>query len=187
MGSEKLQARQEKTKEKFEEKARKKKEEETGAVEEKKEAKPKPKKKVEIKKPVVSEAKGRAEYLPISSKTSIEVARAIRGMPVEKADTFLERVMKLETPVRYYRFNKKIPHRKGKGFGTGQYPIKVAKFIKELLRNAVSNAKYLNLDAEKLYIKSAIANRAISREKQGRYTHLEIVVAEKEEKPKVKK
>ncbi|MDD5181542.1 MAG: 50S ribosomal protein L22 [Candidatus Nanoarchaeia archaeon] len=179
----KLEARQEKAKEMFEEKAKEKKEEAAGVAEEKKEA-PK-KKKVEIKKPVVTEAKGYVEYAPISTKTSVEVARSVRGKPIKKVYTYLDEVIAMKKPVRYYRFNKEIPHRRGEGFGAGQYPIKVAKVFKEVIRNAVANAQYLNLDPDKLYIKAAVPNRAISRRRQGRYTNLTITVAEiKEEKKK---
>jgi large subunit ribosomal protein L17e len=74
-----------------------------------------------------------------------------------------------------------VPHRKGRGFGAGRFPIKTTKFIQGVLNNAVANAKYLNLDADKLYIKSIFANRGIPKQRQGRYTHLTIIVAEKEE------
>jgi ribosomal protein uL22 len=184
MGTDKLESMQEKAKEKFEEKARQKQEEKiegTPAKEEKKEEKPKPKKKVEIKKPVVSEATGRGEYMPISTKESVEVSRALRGKTLEKANRILELVQKHEVPIRYYRFNKEVPHRKGRGFGAGRFPMKTAKFIQGVLNNAVANAKYLNLDADKLYIKSIFANRGIPKQRQGRYTHLTIIVAEKEE------
>lgn len=184
MAGNKLEARQEKAKEKFEEKAKKKKEEkleEAGAVVEEKEKKEKPKKKAEIKKPVVDHARAYIEYSPISSKTSVEVARAIRGKTIKKANTLLDEVIKMQKPIRYYRFNKDTPHRKGKGFGAGRYPIKIAKIFKDLILNAVANATYLNLDPEKLYIKSVIANRAISKERQGRYTNVTLTVAEAQE------
>ncbi|MCD6547449.1 MAG: 50S ribosomal protein L22 [Nanoarchaeota archaeon] len=184
MGKEKLEARQEKTKEKFEEKARAKKEEEKLAAAEKPKEKKKEKKKVEVKKPKVFEAKGRAEYLPISPKVSVEVCRAIRGKDVAKARRLLNDVIKLKTPIRFYRYNKEVAHRKGKGFGAGRFPVKASKYILDVLENAIANAKYLNLDEEKLYVKSAISNRAVSKEHGGKYTHVEIVVAQKQEKVK---
>jgi ribosomal protein uL22 len=191
MGTDKLEARQEKAKEMFEEKARQKKEDEvaeSGAVkEEKKEEKPKPKKKIDVKKPVVTEAVGRGEYMPISMKESVEIARAIRGKSVKQANQILEYVLKLERPIRYFRYNRKIPHRKGTGFGSGRYPVKTTKFIKGVLLNAVANAKYLNLNEDDLYIKAIIVNRAIPKERQGRYTHVNITVAEQKEKAKTKK
>lgn len=174
----KLEARQEKAKEKFEEKAREKKEEAAGVVEEKKVEKKPVKKKTEIKKPVVTEAKGYVEYAPISTKTSVNVAKAIRGKPVSKAYTLFDEVCAMKKPIRYLRYNKEVPHRRGKGFGAGQYPILVVKVFRDVLKNAVANAQYLNLDPEKLYVKTVIPNRAISRRRQGRYTNLTITVAE---------
>jgi len=181
MGADKLESMQEKAKEKFEEKAKEKRVAEAEAAGVPKEEKPKPKKKAEIKKPVVSEAMGRGEYMPVSTKESVEVSRALRGKTVEKANRILELVQKHEVPIRYYRFNKEVPHRKGRGFGAGRFPMKTAKFIQGVLNNAVANAKYLNLDADKLYIKSIFANRGMPKQRQGRYTHLTIIVAEEEE------
>jgi len=189
MGKEKLEARQEKTKEKFEEKARKKKQEEQKEKEEMKAAKkeaPKKKKKVKIKKPQVSEVKGKGSYLPISSKISVEVCRAIKGNDVERAKRILNDAIEIKKPIRYYRYNKDTPHKPGKGFGAGRYPVKVSRYIMGVLENAIANAVYLNLDPERLYVKLARSERAISKEKRGRYSNIEIVVAERQEE-KVKK
>lgn len=171
MGKKRLESRQEKIKEKLEERARKKKEE--------KKVKEKP---VEIKKPKVSEAKGKGVYLPISPKISVEVCRAIRGKSIERAKRILNDAINLKNPIRYFRYIRDTPHRKGKGFGPGRYPVKVSKYILQVLENAIANAKYLELDPTKLYIKKAISNRAVSKERGGRYTNIEIVVAEKREK-----
>ncbi len=184
MGKTKLDSIQEKKKEKLEKKAKEKKEEELPLEEEKKE-KEKPKKKVEVKKPKVNEAKGRGEYLPISPKTSVEVCRAITGKPVEKAKKILNESINMERPIRFYRYKKDTPHRKGKGFGAGRFPVKVSKYVLDVLENAIANAKYLELDPDELYVKLAIPNRAVSKESQrGRYTNLEIVVAKKVKKVK---
>ena len=182
MAKAKLESRQEKAKEKFEEKAKKKKEEEAQAVvgeKPKEKPKPKPKKKVEIKKPVVTEATGRGEYLPISVKEAVEVCNAIRNKPIKKAIAILNNVIALKEPIRYVRYKKDTPHRKGKGFAAGRYPKKTSKHVLKVVENAVANAEYLNLDPEDLYVKTAIPNRAISKERQGRYSNLRIVVAEK--------
>lgn len=185
MGKKKLESIQQKKKEKLDRKAKKKEEEAT--VEEKPEEKKeeKPKKKVEIKKPKVNEAKGRGEYLPISSKTSVEVCRAIRGKDVEKAKKILKDAIEKKKPIRFFRYKKDTPHRKGKGFGAGRFPLKVSKYVLGVLENAIANAKYLELDPDELYVKRSISNRAVSKESQrGRYTNLEIVVAKKTKKVK---
>jgi large subunit ribosomal protein L22 len=184
MGTDKLESMQEKAKEKFEEKAKRKKEEEIQSVTPETKKEEKPKKKVEIKKPVVTEATGRGEHLGISPKISVEVARAIRGKPVAKAKQILNYAITLERPIRYYRFQQGTPHRKGDGFGPGRYPQKVAKAILGVLDNAVANAQYLNLDPENLYIKAIITNRGIPKRRGGRYTHVNITVAEIEKQKK---
>ena len=188
MAASKLESRQEKTKEKLEKKAIKKKEEEQAAVagtpKEKPKSKPKPK--VAIKKPIVTEAVGKAIYIPISPKTSVEVCRAIKGKKVDSARRILKEAIALKRPIRYYRYNKDTPHKPGKGFGAGRFPIKVSKYVLDVLENAIANATYLNLDPEKLYVKIARSERAISKEKQGKYANLQIIVAEKIES-KVKK
>jgi len=187
-----LEARGEKLKEKFEEKAKEKKEAEARATEgvaveeKKKEEKPAPKK--EVKKPVVTEAKGRTEFVPISFKESVEICRAIRNLPVKKAENYLNDVIAHKRPIKYIRYHTDTPHRKGKGFGPGRFPAKSSGFILGVLKNAVANAQYLNLDKEKLYVKIAKADRSLSKEKQGRYSTIEIIVAEsKEEKKEMKK
>jgi ribosomal protein uL22 len=194
MASNKLEARQEKTKEKLEEKARKKKEAEeekkieaiTGEKASEKEKKEERKKAV-VKKPKVDEASGRGYYLPISPKTATEVCRAIKGLPVEKAKALLNDVIARKRAVRYLRYNKDTPHRKGKGFGAGRYPVKVSKYMLGVLENAIANATYLNLDPEKLYVKIARTERAVSKERGGRYANIEIIVAEKKEEETKKK
>ena len=189
MGKEKLEARQEKAKEKFEDKARKKKQEKQQEKEEIKKtpAKETPKKKKsKIKKPQVSEVTGKGVYLPISSKISVEVCRAIKGKDIERAKRILNDAIELKRAIRYYRYNKDTPHKPGKGFGAGRYPVKVSGYVLGVLENAMANAVYLNLDPERLYVKLARSERAISKEKRGRYSNIEIVLAERQEE-KVKK
>lgn len=186
MAVDKLQARQERKKEKLEEKAREEQKEKASqaAPEEKKEQPKKEKKKKEIVKPEVQEAIGRAEYLPISPKHSVEICKAIKNKPIERARNILHEAIEKKKPIRLHRFNKEVAHSKGKGFGAGRFMVKASERILGVLDNAIANAAYLNLDPTKLYVKSAVSNRAVSKNKGGRYTHLAITVSEK--KPKVK-
>jgi ribosomal protein uL22 len=199
--ADKLEARAEKLKEKFEEKAKQREEEKltTEAVEKKEEPKEvkKEKPKPAVKKPVVTEATARAVYLTISPKESVEVCRAIRGKMAKKAVAYLERVMELKQAVPYLRYNKEVPHRAGK-IAAGRYPKKTARHILDVLKGAIANAKYLNLNEDMLYVKIIKCDRAIPKERQGRYSNIEITVAEaptgkrpsaetlKTEKPKAK-
>lgn len=183
MADVKFESRGEKIKEKFEEKAKEKAEMKKAEtpVEEKVEKKEEAKKPAP-KKPVVTEAKGKTEFMPISFKEAVEVCRAIKNLPVKKAEAYLNDVIALKRPIKYLRYHRDVPHKPGKGFGPGRYPAKTCKHILKVLKNAVANAQYLNLDPEKLYVKIAKADRSISKEKQGRYTTVEIIVAELKEK-----
>jgi large subunit ribosomal protein L22 len=186
MAESKLQARGEKIKEKAEERAKEKQEAETKAAEglpakeeKKEETKPAPKK--EVKKPVVTEAKGKSVFMPVSFKEAVMVCRAVKGMSVKKAEDYLEAVTKHERPVRYTRYNTDTPHRRGTGFGAGRFPAKTSKEVLKVLKNAAANAQYLNLDRDKLYIRLIKADRSLSKERRGRYSTVEVVVAESKE------
>ncbi len=166
MSNQKLVAREEKIKEKQLKKA-----EEKEVAE-----KPKEKKKVEVKKPKTNKAIGRGTYLPISPKVATEIGRVIKGWKVDKAKRYLKDVADMKKPVPYRRFNKEVPHQVG--VGPGRYPQKVAKYVLEILENAIANAKYFELSEDDLYIKYFRVERAISREK-GKYANVEIMVEEK--------
>jgi large subunit ribosomal protein L22 len=97
-------------------------------------------------------AKAIGRELSISPKASVEVCREIRGMMVEEAVERLEKVISLEKPVRYYRYNRQVGHRKGKKFGAGRYPKKTAKAILDVIRHAQHNAEYKGLDSENMRI-----------------------------------
>jgi large subunit ribosomal protein L22 len=97
------------------------------------------------------EVKARLWNVNMSPKYSREVAVAIKGLPVVKAKKLLEGVAAKETLVVLYRYNKEVPHHKGK---PGRYPVKVAKHFIKLLDNALANAKYLGADEARLRVDS---------------------------------
>ena len=124
--------------------------------------------------------------LNVSWKQCNEVCYSIKGMPVEKALIFLEKVMNKETFVAFRRYNKGMPHRTG---GVqGRYPVKAAELISNVLVNARSNAEFKGYDAEKLKVDHATAFKVetVSRIKpKGRakthnleLTNIEIAVRE---------
>ena len=101
--------------------------------------------------------------LNMSWKHTNEICYAIRGMMVNKALAYLERVQKKEDFVPLRRHKKQVPHRKGKGriTKTGRWPVKAAKEVAGVLQNASANAEYKGLDAEKLKIEHATAYKSI--------------------------
>ena len=129
-------------------------------------------------------AKAYGRRIDMSPKHAMEICTHLRGMNAEKADEFLTRVQAKEEYVPLVRFNKQTPHRKG-GI-QGRYPVKAAKIIQKILRNAMGNAEQKGMDKEKLKIVHAAAHRGPTysrRKPKGRWTyhqidttHVEIIV-----------
>jgi large subunit ribosomal protein L22 len=98
-------------------------------------------------------AKALGRSLKISPKHAVEICNKIRGMKIEKAQAYLEDVMEMKTAVPFKKHNKKVGHRRGiGGWPTGRYPVKAAKQILDILKNAEANAEYKGLDTENLKI-----------------------------------
>ena len=105
-------------------------------------------------------AKALGRTLKISPKHAVEICNRIRGMKVEKAEAYLEDVIEMKTAVPFRRHNKKVGHRRGiGGWPTGRYPVKAAKQILDILKNAEANAEYKGLDTENLKIMHISSHR----------------------------
>lgn len=106
---------------------------------------------------VPSEKTARAygHELRTSWKNAINIARAIKGMKVRAAETYLEEVIALKRPVKFTVRNRKVAHKKG--IGPGRYPKKSAKGTLAVLRNAINNAEYKGLDPDEMRIIHASA------------------------------
>ncbi len=138
-------------------------------------------------------AKAIAKNRPVSLKYSTEIAREIKGIPLNAAEKFVRDVAEKKRFLPLRRYHKKVPHRRGNSMSftkSGRYPVKTAKAFLELLETVKANADYAGLDAEKLLIKDVFASQGFARigyQPQGRIsgkarkrksTHLEIVVME---------
>lgn len=97
--------------------------------------------------------------LNISPKKAYEVCNAIRGMTVEKATQYLQDVIALKRPVPFRRYNDEVAHKKGRGFGPGRFPVKVASEIMKVLEDAKQNAEYKGWDSDNMRIKHIAASR----------------------------
>ncbi len=125
--------------------------------------------------------------LPISRKKSVEIARFIKYLPLEKAKQYLQEVIELKRPVPFRRYKRDIPHRKElQGYVIGRYPVKPAKYFLKLLHSLEKNAEYKGLDKSKLIIIHAAAHKGTTMYKPGKLwirvrrrkaTHVEIVAA----------
>ena len=138
-------------------------------------------------------AKASGRDLRIKPKHAREICAAIKGMKVEQAKNFLEKVIKLEQSVPFRRHKKKQAHRhdlKEFKWYAGRYPRKTAARIYEILTAVESNGEYKGLDVETCRIIHAATHRGriIKRYIQrahGRSTarfkhlsHVEIVIYE---------
>jgi large subunit ribosomal protein L22 len=136
-------------------------------------------------------ARARGIEIPMSPKKTYEVLNAIRGLPLEKAETFLEEVVAQRRAVPFRRYNQEVAHKRGTG--PGRYPVKVAKNVLQVLHNARENAEYEGLDSDRLVVKVAASARGRIREASmprahGRATqwdeqttNVEIVLVERKE------
>jgi len=139
--------------------------------------------------------KASGRELRISFKHAREVCKTIKGMHLDKAKRYMEQVIAKEHPVPFRRFTKKLGHRHGMQKAmVGKYPVKAATEILKVLESAEGNAEFKGLDIERLHIIHASAypgtklKRAIQRAfgrsspKNKTFTHVEIVLEEREER-----
>ncbi len=138
-------------------------------------------------------AKASSRDVRIKPKPSREICTVIKGMKVEQAKLFLEKVIRLEQSVPFRRYKKKGAHRKDlKQFKwySGRFPQKAAARIYEIIASVESNAEYKGLDIDQCRIihaathRGRIIKRYIERA-HGRSTahfkhlsHIEIVIYE---------
>ncbi|MFX1489165.1 MAG: 50S ribosomal protein L22 [Promethearchaeota archaeon] len=148
---------------------------------------------IEQKYDIERTAKASGRDLRIKPKHAREICAVIKGMPVDRAKEFLEKVIQLKQSVPFRRSKKKLPHRKDlKQFNwyAGRYPQKAAARIYEILSAAESNGEYKGLDIDMCRIihaashRGRIIKRYIERAR-GRstakfkyLTHIEIVIYE---------
>lgn len=94
-----------------------------------------------------------------SYKDLAAVCNAIRYMNASAALDFLDRVIAMEVPIEYNRYNKHMGARHELGGKKGAYPVKAAKEVRLALINAISNANNKGMPGEELYIVHAAANK----------------------------
>ena len=140
--------------------------------------------------------KASGRELRVSHKAAREVCTAIKGMTLDQAKEYLNRVMQKKQPVPFRRYNKKLGHRHGvkKGAYAARYPIKTAKRVLQVLEGAEANAEFRGFDLERLRVIHAAAFPGMKLERftpraMGRsspkiqtLTHVELVLEQTEEK-----
>jgi large subunit ribosomal protein L22 len=107
-------------------------------------------------------AKASGRDIRIKPKHGREICAVIKGMKVDQAKSFLEKVINLEQSIPFRRHKKKVPHRhdiKQFKWYAGKYPQKAAARIYEILTSVESNAEYKGLDIDLCRIIHAAIHR----------------------------
>jgi large subunit ribosomal protein L22 len=104
-------------------------------------------------------AKAQLKNIDASYKDLANTCTFIRGMNAKEALSLLELASKKIIPIPYPRYNKKLGHRRELGGKKGRYPVKSAKIVAKVLKDAIANAKFLGLNEDNLYVAYAVANK----------------------------
>eukprot|EP00928_Gymnodinium_smaydae_P047353 TRINITY_DN315_c0_g1_i1.p2 TRINITY_DN315_c0_g1~~TRINITY_DN315_c0_g1_i1.p2 ORF type:complete len:186 (+),score=56.92 TRINITY_DN315_c0_g1_i1:75-632(+) len=140
--------------------------------------------------------KAKGVDLRVHYKNTYETAQAIKGMNLKKAQKYLEDVCEKKQCVPFRKYTGCIgrtPQAKAFKMSQGRWPVKSAKVLLDLLRNAESNADFKNLDTDNLTIEHIQVNPAQQGRRRtyrahgriGPYMncpcHIEMILQEKEE------
>eukprot|EP00696_Hemimastix_kukwesjijk_P008602 gnl/Hemi2/20887_TR6926_c0_g1_i1.p1 gnl/Hemi2/20887_TR6926_c0_g1~~gnl/Hemi2/20887_TR6926_c0_g1_i1.p1 ORF type:complete len:194 (+),score=85.28 gnl/Hemi2/20887_TR6926_c0_g1_i1:40-621(+) len=140
--------------------------------------------------------KTRGEFLRVHFKNTREAAAALKGRALRKAVKYLEDVVEHKQCIPFRRFAGGV----GRNAQTkmhhlavqGRWPVKSAKFLLDLLKNAESNAEVKRLDVDALHISHIQVNQAPTHRRRtyrahGRINpymscpcHIEMILTEKE-------
>ncbi|XP_042474556.1 60S ribosomal protein L17-1 isoform X1 [Zingiber officinale] len=142
-------------------------------------------------------AKAMGHDLRVHFKNTRETAHAVRKLPLSKAKRYLQDVIAHKQAIPFRRFCRGVGRtaqaKNRHPNGQGRWPVKSARFILDLLKNAESNAEVKGLDVDVLYVSHIQVNQA---QKQRRRTyrahgrinpymsspcHIELILSEKEE------
>lgn len=138
-------------------------------------------------------AKASRHNAPISVKYATEFGNYFRDMPINKAIKIATDIEAKKDYLPLVKYAKKVPNRKGiskRGTTIGRYPIKCAKYIREILEEVKANAENRNLDSDKLKILSLFAVKGVTRSKlqpmgriggksrESKSTNFEVIVVE---------
>merc|ERR1712226_69451 len=121
-------------------------------------------------------AKARGSDLRVSFKNTRETAMSIRGLPLRRAQKFLQDVIDRKQAVVFHRYCHKVGRKamakQAQGGKTqARWPEKSCRFLLDLLTNVESNAEMKNLDVEKLIIDHIQVNRAMHQRRRTYRAH----------------
>lgn len=126
----------------------------------------------------------------ISHKHAREIAKAIKGMSLEKARDYLQDVISKKRAVPFKRYKNQVGHKSDPGVMSGRYPEKSATEFLKVLDNLESNAEYKGMDLDRLKIVNAVVHKGVlikrfipramgrATPKNNVLTHVELVAQE---------
>ena len=121
--------------------------------------------------------------MPVSYKQSYEVAKFIRGKPVQLAKKMLEDVIAVRRPVPMTRFHGDTGHKHG--MAAGRFTVNTATYLLKLLKSAESNAQFKGLSTANRVVKHIAAQRGPTtfrygrhRRRQAKSAHVEMILGE---------
>lgn len=132
-----------------------------------------------------------ARDVPVKPRHVVNVLKAIKGMRLEQAKNYLEAVKNETQAVRFVRHFRNVKHRRGK-LGPGQFPVKAAGVVLQVVKSAEANAEFKGLDPERMWVSHAGMQRSapirgMMPRAQGRATpwntstcHVNIVLEERD-------
>ncbi|MEM0293446.1 MAG: 50S ribosomal protein L22 [Saccharolobus sp.] len=110
-------------------------------------------------------AKSVLRDVPVSIKDLYNVCKAIRGMYVNDAKEFLNRVLQEKEALPYFRYKSGASHKANISakfkIKAGRYPKKAVKYVLKLIENAEANASNKGLDVDKLVITHIASHKGI--------------------------
>lgn len=95
--------------------------------------------------PGAQTASARVDNINASFKDLANVCGNIRGRRADHALVFLTEAAEKKRPVRYFNYNKRRGHLSELGGKKGGWPVKSVKIVRDVLINAMANAKARNL------------------------------------------
>jgi len=107
--------------------------------------------------------KARGSNLRVHFKNTRETCQAIKGMPLRRAQKFLQNVIAHKEIVPFRRFIHCVGRKaQAHVFNAtqGRWPEKSCRYVLDLLQNAESNAEIQGLDVDTLYVSHIQANAA---------------------------
>ncbi|BGP49996.1 60S ribosomal protein L17B [Rhodotorula kratochvilovae] len=134
----------------------------------------------------------KGSYLRVHYKNTRETAAAVTGLTLAKAIKLLEEVQTHTACIPFRRHNGAVgrtAQAKVHGVVQGRWPVKSAKFLLALIKNAQANAEANGLDKDELLVKNISVQQAPKMRRrtyrahgrinpyQSSPTHLEIILA----------